>query len=100
MSSVRSSRQVAKLGIDGEIGRGITGRFVQLTPGGGVVEVEHFGGPCWLVDFAAGAHLCEPGFDVDDWRAVDGVQVFDVEVEAVDFEKPAAGDAEPVEPAH
>ena len=47
--------------------------------------------PHGLTDVAAGAELGEPRFDVDDRGAVDGIEVFDVQVEAVDFEEFAAG---------
>lgn len=50
--------------------------------------------------FAAGVHFGEPGFDVEDGGASDGIEVFDVEVEAVDLEEAAAGDAKPVRAAH
>jgi hypothetical protein len=37
---------------------------------------KHGAGPGWLVGLASGAELIEPGFDVDDGSAVDGVEIF------------------------
>ena len=66
----------------------------------GKVVAEHLRRPRRLADVASGAELSEPGFDVEDGCAVDGVEFFDVQVEAVDFDEATAGDAEPVEAAH
>jgi len=61
---------------------------------------KHGAGPGWLVGLASGAELIEPGFDVDDGSAVDGVEIFYVEVESIDLQQAAARDADPIDPAH
>lgn len=51
------------------------------------VVLEHLGRPRGLCDRAAGEHLLEHGHEVDDWCAVDGVEVRHVEVAAVHSEQ-------------
>jgi hypothetical protein len=46
-----------------------------------------------LSGLAAWSELGEPRLDVQDGRAVDGVEVFDEEVEALDLDESTAGDA-------
>jgi hypothetical protein len=66
----------------------------------GEVVGEHFGGPGWFGDLSSWSELGEPGFDVEDGCAVDGVEAFDMEIESVDFDEAAAGYPKPVEPSH
>nr|WP_228790180.1 hypothetical protein [Nocardia cyriacigeorgica] len=53
-----------------------------------------------MPDWASWPEFVEPGLDVEDWRAVHGVEFGDVEVEAVDPQEPGTGDPEPIDPAH
>lgn len=63
---------------------------VGITP----VVLEHFPWPVGLPNLAARAHVREPGRDVDDGGAVDGVEVGDQQVAAVDTEQARAADRE------
>jgi hypothetical protein len=57
----------------------------------GQVVAEQLGFPMMLADAAASFDLCEPGFDAEERGAVDGLQLFDVQVEVVEFDEAATG---------
>ncbi len=47
-----------------------------------------------------GPEFTEPRLDIKDRRSVDCVEILNVQIESVDPEELAAGDSQPVQPAH
>jgi Integrase core domain len=61
---------------------------------------EHLARPRGLPHGATRAELVEPGLDIEDGCAVDGVEFLDMQVEVIDLDQTAARDTQPVQPAH
>src|SRR5262249_54429813 len=68
--------------------------------GRGVVVAQHLYRPRGLLDLSPWPHLDEPRLDVQDRRSVDGVEVFDMQVQTVHFEQTAPRYPEPVDAPH